>query len=475
MRVGLSRELSAFILFYEKCIMSLRKHHFYVVYIVCLKTVLTVSLLSLFAVLPHTLFAAENAGQAKDAECDVLVVGGGAAGVVAAIQSGRAGAKTILIEAVGQLGGNTTVGGVNSPESFFRDGEQRIKGIGWEWCRKTAELDDGILPDSKKHYRINPGLFGAIGEELCLQAGVELRYFECPMTVEKIADGTPYHWRVQTAAMGEVRIIRTTVLVDCTGNGALAALAGAERMREEEIMAGSFNYTIKHNINLSKYGREEFSKQYKKALAEGRLQEGDTRHGIEAIVYYQAGNYVYNADNSTAERRTETNIRGRQMALRVLRFIRTIPGGENAVITSMFPEVGVRETWRVKGEYVITVDDYLAGKHWDDSICYACYQIDMHKPKWEDFVRIPIKKGVKPTVPLRSLIAKDVDYLLMAGRCLSSDRLALSAIRIQAACMATGQAAGAAAAISAKTGTSPKKIDPEKVKEILRKNDAIVP
>ncbi|MDD3586915.1 MAG: FAD-dependent oxidoreductase [Thermoguttaceae bacterium] len=408
--------------------------------------------------------------------CDVLVTGGGTAGVVAAIQSGRAGVKTILLEAMGQLGGNATIGGVNSPESFFRDGEQRIKGIGWEWCKKTAELDDNILPDSKKHYRINPGLFAAVGEELCLQAGVQLRYFECPMSIEKIIDKeSEYHWLVKTSAMGKVRVIQAKVLVDCTGNGTVAALAGAERMREKEIMAGSFNFIIEHNIDLQKLGHEEFAKQYRKALDEGRLLEGDTRNGIEAILSYQAGNYVYNADNSTAELRTDTNIRGRQMALRVLRFLRTLPGGENARITSMFPEVGVRETYRVKGEYIITVEDYLSGKHWDDSVCYACYQIDMHKPRWDDFIRIQIKKGVRPTVPLRCLIAKDIDYLLMAGRCLSSDRLALSALRIQATCMATGQAAGAAAALAAKTETAPKNLDPKLVRELLKKNDAIVP
>lgn len=413
---------------------------------------------------------------AETVDCDVVVVGGGTAGVVASIQSARCGARTILVEAGSQLGGNATVGGVNSPELFSLWGKQRIAGIGWEWCMKTAELDDGRLPDSRQHYRINPPLYACIAEELCLNAGAELRYFESPMTVRKSnKSGAAYNWILTTAAMGETRTIRCKELIDCTGNGTLCALAGAQRMREKEIMAGSFNYTIKHEVNLKKLGKEELQNRYEEALRDGRLKEGDARHGIEGSLYYQAGNYVYDADNSTAALRTQTNIRGRQSALRMLRFIRSLPGGETAAITSMFPEVGVRETWRVKGEYIVTVDDYLAGKVWDDSICYACYQIDMHKPLWKDFVRIPLKKGVLPTVPLRALLPVGVEHLLVAGRCISSDRLAMSALRIQATCMGTGQAAGAAAAIAAKKGITPKSVDIAELKSLLKKHGAIVP
>lgn len=414
--------------------------------------------------------------RADTVDCDVIVVGGGTAGVVATIQSARCGAKTILIEAGSQLGGNATVGGVNSPELFSLWGKQRIAGIGWEWCVKTAELDNKQLPGSRKHYRINPPLYACIAEELCLKAGAEVRYFESPMSVKKNGDPkNACHWILTTAAMGETRTLRCKELVDCTGNGTLCALAGAERMREKEIMAGSFNYVIKHEVSLKKLGKDELQRRYEDALKDGRLIEGDARHGIESSMYYQAGNYIYDADNSTAALRTQTNIRGRQSALRMLRFIRSLPGGETATITTMFPEVGVRETWRVKGEYVVTVDDYLAGKTWEDSICYACYQIDMHKPLWKDFVRIHLKEGILPTVPLRALIPLGVDHLMVAGRCISSDRLAMSALRIQATCMGTGQAAGAAAALAVKHATTPLKVDLAELKALLKRNDAIIP
>lgn len=418
------------------------------------------------------------------AQCDVVVVGGGSSGTVAAIQSGRCGAKTILLEVAPVLGGNAVIGGVNSPESFFKwepgkmfqSGKQIIAGIGWEWCSKTAELDDGQLPDSRKHYRINPAVYAAVGEDLCLKAGVKIRYFESPVSVEKIGKSEQnFHWKVVTCAMGEMRTVFCRELIDCTGNGSLCALAGAERMREKEIMAGSFNFIIKHNVDVKKFPKGDLEHRYQEALKEGRLQKGDARHGVVGLLTYQAGNYVYDADNSTAELRTETNIQGRQMALRVLRFIRSLPGGENAVITTMFPEVGVRETWRVKGEHVMKVEDYLSGKVWNDSICFACYQVDLHKPEWKDFVRKGLAPNIIPTIPLRALLPKGIDHLITAGRCISADRETISAVRIQATCMATGQTAGAAAALAALKNSTPSKLEINELKSVLRKHGALVP
>lgn len=406
--------------------------------------------------------------------CDVLVVGGGSAGVVAAIQAGRLGATTILVEAGSQMGGAATVGGVNSPILFSVHGKQRIKGIGWEWITKTVQLDDGDLPGCREHWRINAPLYAIVAEELLQQAGVGIRYYEAPSKVEAVAEA-PFHWIVTTSALGETRTIRCKQLVDCTGNGAVCALAGAERMREAEIMPGSLNYTIKHKIDLGKLDKVAVEKKFAEAVANGEMRESDARHGILSSLGYQAGNYVYDADNSTAEARTDTNLRGRQSVLRMLRFIRSLPGGETAQLTSMFPEVGVRETYRVKGEYVITVDDYLSGKVWDDSIAYATYQVDLHKNAWKDFDRRFLPPGVVPTVPFRALIPKGKENVLVAGRCLSSDRLAMSGLRVQSVCMATGQAAGAAAALAAKKEVTPGKVEVAELKGALKANGAIVP
>lgn len=419
------------------------------------------------------LVGARSAGADQKA-CDVLVVGGGSAGVVAAIQAGRMGAKTILVEAGSQMGGAATVGGVNSPIEFSVHGRQRIRGIGWEWVIKTVELDDGKMPGSHEHWRINAPLYAIVAEELLLQAGVEIRYYEAPSSVAEDASA-PYRWTVVTSAMGVPRTIRCRQLVDCTGNGAVCALAGAERMREAEVMPGSLTYTIKHAVDLRKLDKAAVEKKFAEAVAKGEMQPSDARHGILSSLGYQAGNYVYGADNSTAEVRTDTNLRGRQSVLRMLRFIRSLPGGETAQLATMSPEVGVRETYRVKGECVVTVDDYLSGKVWEDSIAYGTYQVDLHKNEWKDFDRRHLSPGVVPTVPLRALIPQGKENLLVAGRCLSADRLAMSGLRVQAVCMATGQAAGAAAALASKKGSSPSKVGTAELKAVLKANGAIVP
>ena len=421
------------------------------------------------------LFGCWSAG-ADTVRCDVLVVGGGTAGVVAAIQTGRLGAKTVLVEVGSMLGGQATVGGVNSPILFTLQGKQRVKGIGWEWIAKTVELDDGKKPESYPNWRINAPLFAITAEELLQQAGVEIRYFEAPSAVEPVlfSKEKPYNWLVTTAAMGERRVICCKQIVDCTGSGAVCALAGAERLREKKIMPGNLNYQIKTDFKV-RPDQALVEKKIAEAMKNGSLLESDVPRDAMLVLDYQAATYILDADTSTAQKRTDANLRGRQAVLRVLRFLRSLPGGETSRLVSMSAEVGVRESYRVRGEYVITVDDYLSGRVWDDSIAYATFQVDMHKERWEDFDRRPIPPGVVPTVPLRALIPRGKTNLLVAGRCLSCDRLAFSGLRVQAVCMATGQAAGAAAALGAKKDVSPGAVDVKELKTVLKANGALVP
>ena len=140
----------------------------------------------------------------------------------------------------------------------------------------------------------------------------------------------------------------------------------------------------------------------------------------------------------------------------------------------MSPDVGVRETYRVEGEYVITHDDYVSGRVWDDSLAYAFYPVDLHENKSGVHPK-HLQEGTVATVPLRALLANGVPNLLVAGRCVSSDRLANSALRVQATCMACGQAAGAAAALAALQDAAPGELNVEDIKNALREQGAIVP
>ena len=142
-------------------------------------------------------------------------------------------------------------------------------------------------------------------------------------------------------------------------------------------------------------------------------------------------------------------------------------------LLSMQPETAVRETYRVAGEYVISRSDYTSGKLFDDAVCYAFYPIDVHDEHGVKPEHLP--QGVFPTVPLRALVPKNSKNLLVAGRCVSSDREANSALRVQASCMAMGQAAGAAAVLAVLRNTTPLNVPLNDIRALLAKHDAILP
>jgi len=437
-----------------------------------------------FRILPIVLVAA-LAGEAKElpsVSCDVLVVGGGSAGICAAVASGRSGAKTVLVEAMGQVGGNTTTGGVNFPGLFHAWGRQVVAGVGWELVTNTVALAGGALPDfsqptGKQHWKhqvvVNIPLFVALAEQMLVDAGVAIQYHAAPLRVESVSNGG---WRVSVAAVSDTRTITCRQLVDCTGDGAVAGLLGFERLREEERQPGSFAYTLRPNADLSKLDAKALQARFDAAVRAGALQKSDCRWGVMPFLRAggNVGNYVEGADSSDADARTDASLRGRASMLRMYKWLRTVPGLEKVELTDMAPEVGYRETYRVRGETLVTGDDYVSGRRWEDAVCYAFYPVDMHNQ--QTGVRpAHLKEGVVPSVPLRALIPKGSRNLLVAGRCLSSDRMANSGLRVQAACMAMGQAAGTAAALAARCGTTPGALPFSELRTALQAQGAIVP
>ncbi|MDP6040620.1 MAG: FAD-dependent oxidoreductase [Candidatus Latescibacteria bacterium] len=411
---------------------------------------------------------------------DILVIGGGTAGTIAAIQAGRTGLRTALIETGSQLGGVTTTGGISFPGLFHAWGKQIIAGIGWELVTKTVNLNSDRLPDfdtpPKRHWmhqiRINGPLYAALAEETCLQAGVALHYYEIPTSVSETDKG----WQVETVGKNMRRTITTKQLIDCTGGANIVGLIGLPRLREEETQPGTLVFKL-GGYDVDKLDPEIIQQHFVKAYEDGRLQPGDVSNSKARFISFlskgESAQHVFGADASTSEAHTQTNIAGRQSLLRILRFTRSLPGCENAHLISAQPETAIRETYRIVGDVQITHDDYTSGRHFPDAVSYSFYPIDLHdrdgvKPK-------PLAKGIVPTVPLGALIPKDSQNLLVAGRSISSDRLANSALRVQASAMGMGQAAGAAAALSVRLETTPRDIPLNDLHELLKQHNAIVP
>ena len=371
-------------------------------------------------------------------EVDVLVVGGGTAGTIAAIQAGRCGAKTLLVERHSQLGGQMTTGGVAFPGLFDAWGKQVIGGVGWELVKESVELDGGKMPDfskvPKRHYmnqvHINQFLYSILAEEKCEKAGVQIAYYEFPQAVQKTSDG----WIVDCVGFGTKRQVKCKQVIDCTGGAELVGLMGYERLRGHETQPGSYLFQI----------------------GKGHNPASSQLHRL----------YVHGADSTNSRTVTEANLTGRKSILAKVR-------KNKKRLMHLQPETGFRESYRIVGETIITVNDYTSGRVFDDAVGYAFYPVDLHtksgvKPK-------PLKPGIVPTIPLSALIPKNSHNVMVAGRCISSDRLANSALRVQAACMSMAQASGVTAALAAKKKTSPLKVSIDEVRKEIKAHKGIVP
>jgi glycine/D-amino acid oxidase-like deaminating enzyme len=407
---------------------------------------------------------------------DILVVGGGTAGTIAAIQAGRAGAATVLVESGSQLGGTTTTGGVAFPGIFHAWGKQIIRGIGWELVEKCVRLNGDILPDfsnpPEHHWQhqvaVNAALYTLLAEELCLEAGVDIRFYETPTQV-KFKKGL---WHVETVGKGSSTKITCNQIIDCTGNALTSSMAGYNVLREAETQPGSLVFRM-GGYDFDSLDLHLIPQKYHRILRENAFFSRTSTSGENTFVPY-AYVYVPGADSTTSESHTRANQHGRKTLLGLVRELRSYPGCENIKILDLKTETAVRESYRIDGVYTMTRKDYVEGKVYEDSISHSFYPIDLHREGRSIYQEF-LKPGVVASVPLRALIPKKSKNFLVAGRCVSSDRLANSALRVQASCMGMGQAAAVTAVLASQQGTTPTKVPLEDIKHLLKEHEAIVP
>jgi len=177
----------------------------------------------------------------------------------------------------------------------------------------------------------------------------------------------------------------------------------------------------------------------------------------------------------TSEGKTDLELNARRSLLRLYRFLKKHDGFENLSIDSFAPECGVRESVIIKGKKTVTTEDYTSGKCWCDALCYSFYPIDLHSENGSGLIKIKIKQGVFPSIPRGAMLPLGSQNLIVAGRSVSSERLANSALRTQASCMGMGQAAGAMAVLSVQTKVDPEALEMEEIHSLLRRHDAVTP
>lgn len=415
----------------------------------------------------------------KKIETDILIIGGGTAGSVAAIQAGRTGHSVTIIECQSQLGGTITTAGVAYPGLFFAWGKQVISGVGWELVQSAVELNGDSLPNfsiphGREHWnhqiRLNASLYALLIEEKCVEAGVNIRYYETPTSLV-FKDG---YWFVETVGKGLRTEIKCKQIIDCSGNAIAASIAGYNLFKEKVTQPGTLMFTI-GGYDFENLDLERIKVAYEMAIDRGELIRGEFRGDIIALLKEKGDNvqHIAGADSTTSESHTEANIKARESLLKHLRFLRKQPGLGNIRIEEMRTEIGVRETYRIDGLYRISYEDYITGRNYPDSIAYSYYPVDFHNE--DGVVPEQLTEGIVPTVPFRAMVPKGSKNFIVAGRCICSDQLANSGLRVQASCMAMGQAAGAAASLAIEKNITPASLVMNDLKKLIELHGGIVP
>jgi FAD-dependent oxidoreductase family protein len=403
---------------------------------------------------------------------DVIVVGGGPSGCTAAAAAAREGARTLLVEATGMLGGMGTAG-LMPAWCPFSDNEKIIyRGLAERVFNATKARMSHVAAESLNWVPIDPEALKIVYDDLVAEAGVTVRFITSLVAVECDPGG-----EAATLIIGSkagLTALRGRVYIDCTGDGDLAAWAGAEFEQggpEGTLQPATHCFSlgnvdeVAYRTGPAIHAGNPDSPIYD-ILSSGKYPLIPDIHACNSLIAprtvgFNAG-HIWDVDNTDPESVSRALPVGRQMA-RAFRdalaeFYPTAFAGSFVASTGAL--MGVRETRRIMGDYVLTVEDYKARRSFDDEICRNAYYLDVHhtaaeakgfRPgdsKWEKR-SLRYEPGESHGIPYRCLTPRGLRNVLVAGRCISSDRATNGSVRVMPVCLATGEAAGLAAAVAA--------------------------
>jgi len=442
------------------------------------------------------------------ADKDVLVVGGGPAGIMAAIAAARNGANTMLVEKAGYLGGNLTI---HLPLLTFHDanGDKVIRGLAEEFVERLrqrgAASEDIDCPLTMSFTLIDIEAAKTLAWEMLHEAGVEVLLHTFFTDVVREDD------RIQVALLSSksgLQAARARVYIDCSGDGDVAARAGVPfhigRDEDHRTQPGTLVFRM-GNVDTERlrralieqpdrYRADEVPSSYyenhdryivvglREIVAQGKRERGYefpverlclcTMLGDGEVHINMARTW---ADWTNVEELTRAEWDTRQHVGALIDWLGDyVPGFEDARLMDVIPHVGLRESRRIEGMYTLTEDDVMERFRFEDAVMACGYPIDMHSPggdtddSWFEF-----PQGYYQ-IPYRCLVPKAVDNLLVAGRCISVTHEALAAVRVMIPCMAMGQAAGTAAAMAIHGDASPRELDVGVLQDKLRQQKVFI-
>src|ERR1700681_1414817 len=440
---------------------------------------------------------------------DVLVVGGGTAGCAAALAAARNGARVLLAERYGFLGGTATASMVG-PWMTFHSGDDRIVGgIAQEIVERLVLRggSPGHIHDASDYVPtitpFDPEIHKALLFEMMRESGVAL------LLHAWFLDALVEHGRVagaRIATVGGIREYRAKCTIDATADAYVAASAGVPTQQGDargRVQPASLMFRLSHVdlAALSVYVRQR-PEQMRSSLklhertpgalsaVAGLYELWDAARERGAVnvprelVSFFATPYadevtvnmtrVVGIDPLDPDDLTRAEVEVRAQVMQLLDFFRKdVPGFANARIAATATQIGVRESRRIVGEYTLTADDVLHARTFDDAVARSSYPIDIHNPSGSGTTTHRMPPGTSYEIPYRCLVPRAVDELLVAGRCIPATHEALASTRLTPTVMTLGQAAGTAAAIATERKIQPRGVDAQELRARLARDGAL--
>ncbi len=446
------------------------------------------------------------------AEAEVVVCGGGTAGVFAAIAAAREGRNTLLIEQLGALGGTATAGLTTPMMRSHINGNPQCSYLSRELHSKLLEI--GAANEQGNEF--DPTLLKVALEQLCIEAGVRLLYHT--FIPEVVMENGSLR-AVVIANKGGLSLVKGKIFIDATGDGDISVRAGAAFQKGNPETGSNQPMSLRYiidgvdTIKLGEFFRLEAERTgvnaaasvsedgtcvyahcckgspvtltpiFEEAIANGDLSEEDHLYwqvfnmpGRYGSLAFNCPEFFVHIDGTNPEDLTIAQIEGKKRILRQLAFYRKyFKGFEKAYIAEIAPMVGVRESREIVTDYVLTAEDILNKRKFPDMFCQTNYPIDIHGKVLTNryLTETPVDNKPWFEIPFRSLLVKDIENLLVVGRCLGAEFIAQSSIRIQPNARSSGEAAGIGAALALQTETSVHQIDGAAVCSIMKTRGAI--
>jgi len=428
---------------------------------------------------------------------DVVVVGGGPAGIGAAIAAGRRGARTALVERHPILGGMGTAALVNNFCNAYHDGDRFIIGGIFSEIRDELIARDALFVTQKLE-PYNHHIFCEIAKRLSEEAGVNLYLGS--------AIGSALFEGDEASIQLEGRTLRAKVVVDASGDAIVAAAAGVTIAAREEgrktpmpmnycYLIGPANWDeireqIPEIILQDLTGRDylylgpqprlrEWVKQARECgdlnIPRDRIAVAYSVPLMDEYISVNFGRVVVDDPADPDQFKAAEQLGMEQVREGERFFQKYVPGFRDAKVTEVGLQIGVRESRQIVGQYTLTGDDVLSCRQYDDAIAQSCYSVDIHEPESDKTTMIKLPDGAHYDIPLRCLIPeRGPRNLIVAGRSISATQTAMSSFRVSPSVMAIGEAAGVTAALASRQDGNVANVSVQAVQEELLRHNAIL-